>query len=202
MNRRQCLAAWILLLAAAALAAFLARRDDRTWSAAGSTGALRAFPGLKTDDVAAIHVRQPSREFTLRRSGTAWIVDPGQRPADPRLAEAFLTKLWDLRSIQRLEVGTSQIPSLNLSPAAPDHPASGTELRLLRADGSPAAAARFGRPQMKTDMAGPFIGDAYAAGRYFLLPDTLRPVHLANDPLSEIDRPPEVWALPATPPAR
>ncbi len=192
MKRTQ-LAILILLLVVLGVAAFvLVQRRTTSWES--STDYL---PGkvvsLPINDVAQVTIQQPETQITLKKKGDTWVV--GERadyPANFEMVSTLIRKAWELKPVQEVKVGPSQLGRLSL--LKPGQGAeSGTLVDFKNAEGKRLAALLFGKKYMRESNQSFAPGRSFPAGRYVMAEDGNHQVHLVSEAFQQIDGKPESW---------
>lgn len=188
---------FILLLIVTALGGawyFLSKGAQDSWSgSAASGGKVIDFP---VNDVARVAIKQGDSEVNLVRKNEIWTVqERADYPANFELVGGLLRKLWELKTVQEVKVGPSQLPRLELvEPGKGDN--AGTLVRMSAADGKPINALLIGKKYLRkmegggVDFGGG--GDGFPAGRY-VKPVSDAKVSLVSVTLDEVDPKPEHW---------
>ncbi len=182
----------LLVLAAVAGGAwyFLAKRHRDAWSETGRGGGKVAeFP---INDVAHLKIKGSADEVNLVKKADVWTVqERADYPASFEQVGTLLRKLWELKTVQEVKVGASQMPRLELEePGKGDK--SGTLVELIGADGKTHTALLLGKKHLrKTEGAGE-MGGGSPAGRYVKVVG-LPKVSLVSDSLDEVEPKPENW---------
>ena len=166
----------------------LFRGTQASWSSS-APGAHQVF-NLKVNDVATIVIKSPESELHLVKKDTGWDVkERADYPAAYTQVSDLLRKLWDLKSVQEVKVGPSQMGRLNLvEPGKGDK--AGTLLDFQDKDGKRIAALLVGKEYLKKGETG--FGDS-AAGRYVMPITGGSGVSLVGDPLDDVIAKPEGW---------
>jgi hypothetical protein len=176
----------LMALAAAVCSAsvMLYRRQSADWQqeAAFNGGKVLDFP---INDVAALTIKGPAGEVNLhRRQDGAWIIKERDYPADAEHVNRLIRTLWDLKAVQDVTAGPSQLPRLQLD-------ATGTLTDLKDARGKRLAALIAGKNYLKNDAIVP--GQGFPAGRYVMPQDGGSRVALVDDMLADINPSPTDW---------
>ena len=147
------------------------------WSETGSGGGNKVveFP---LNDVTQVVIKNSTGDLHLVKKSDQWTVqERAGYPANFELVSGFLRKLWELKRLQVVKVGPSQLPRLDLADPGKDKDkdakGTGTEVELLGADGKPYAAVLLGKKYLRKsagggemDFGGMGGADGVPAGRY------------------------------------
>ena len=182
----------LLLAVAVALgvvAWILKRNNDDTWSdtAGGAGGKVIE---LAINDVARVAIQSSGGTVNLVKKDDVWAVqERGDYPANFERVGDLLRKLWDLKTVQTLQAGPSQLARFDLT--EPDNGA-GTRVSFQDKDGKSLGALLLGKKFMKK-ADGP-MGDmgGFPAGRY-VMPVGGATVSLVSENLDEAEAKPESW---------
>jgi len=186
----------LLLAAVLALGAAwfnLSNSKQNNWSAASrSDTKVLDFP---INEVSRVTIKNVASEISLVKKDEQWTVqERSNYPANFEQVSSLLRKLWEIKPVQEIKIGASQIARLELiEPGKGDN--SGTLVQFLAADGKELAALLVGKKHMrKTEGAMDFGGgsEGFPAGRY-LKSTHADKVVLVSETLDEIDTAPTRW---------
>ena len=191
--------AFLLLLVAVIGGAgwYFQKGSQDSWTAKGSGGAGSKVFDLKINDVARVTMKASGSELNLVKNDEAWTVqERANYPANFEQVSNLLRKLWDMKTVQTLKVGPSQLPRLEL--VEPDKGAgTGTLVEFKDKDGKALGGLLLGKKfTKKSDMAMGDMGDmgGIPAGRY-VMPTGTQNVSLVSEPLDEVNVKPEAWLV-------
>jgi hypothetical protein len=177
MNARA--AAVLLVLLAALGGGALLLQQQGQWRHSAGVAAL-GHPLLKNfqaADVAAIALREPGGALTLERKGEQWVIaERAGFPADFEKVRELVLKAIELKVGQSEPIGEKDRARLKLDD-------SGTQLEFRGADGKPLARLVIGAKFFKREPDNP--ARAPGDGRYVILPDDTKMVHVVADPLTQ-----------------
>lgn len=182
----------LLLLIAAVLggAVWILKQNSKdAWSdtAGGAGGKVIELP---VNDVARLAIQSSAGTVNLVKKDDAWTVqERADFPANFERVGDLLRKLWDLKTVQTLQAGPSQLARFDLT--EPDK-GPGTRVDFKDKDGKSLGALLLGKKFMKK-ADGP-MGDmgGFPAGRY-VMPVGGATVSLVSDSLDDADAKPETW---------
>src|SRR5205085_11205640 len=110
-------------------------RGAKSWKSSSSSapdGKLIDFP---INDVAQVTIKGRGSEVNFVREGEHWKVkERANYPANFENIGTVLRKFWELRPVQELEVGPSQLGRLELNPPGAE-PTTGTVVELKDGQG-------------------------------------------------------------------
>jgi hypothetical protein len=167
----------------------LQKGGNDSWKAtpASSGGKVLEFD---INAVASLAIQSPSGTTTVSRKGEAWVVeDRADYPANFERVGNLLRSLWDLKVVQDVKVGSSQLVRFDLLEPGQG---KGTRLDFKDKDGKPLASVLLGKRYMKKSE-GPLaeMGEI-PAGRY-VMPLGSGRVSLVSEALEDAEAKPEAW---------
>ena len=148
------------------------------------------------NEVAKLTIKSAASELNLIKKEDVWTVqERGGYVANFDQISSLLRKLWELKTVQEIKVGESQLPKLELiEPGKGD--SAGTLVQFFSADGKELAGLIVGKKHLRKsegaamDFGG--MAEGFPAGRY-LKTTAAAPVSLVSDTLDEIDPSPTRW---------
>ncbi len=187
----------ILILIAAGLGAAVwhLNKDSKETGGASSGNAGGKVVAFPVEKVTQLLIQSSEGTVNLTLKGDAWTVqERANFPANAERVENLLRKLWDLKTVQEIQVGPSQFARFDLTDPAQ---AGGTAARVdfKDKDGKALAALLVGKKFMRKNDAAPspFGGDGgFPAGRYVMTPGSTK-VALISDTLDDVDPKPQGW---------
>jgi hypothetical protein len=182
----------VLLTVLGGVALFLNHRNSASWSETATTsgGKVLDFP---LNDVAQVTIKEGGTELNLAKKDDVWTVkERADYPADFGKVSALLRKLWELKPVQDVKVGPSQLARLQLTEPAPGS-TSGTLLDLKGAGDKRLAALLLGKKSLRNQDQPASEGGGIPAGRYVMGQDGANRVFLVSDTFDEIQTKPEQW---------
>ncbi len=194
MNRKQ----FVILLVAGAVAAFVALRimksDKESYKTSEVAEGQKLLPNFPINDVAQVRIKH-TNEINLVKKDDLWRVkERYDYPANFGDLKELLTKLVDLKTIQDVKVGASQLGRLELNPPDKGGADSATLVEFKDAKGSNLKSLLLGKKYTKSSgESSPMGGGDFPVGRYVMVADGANKVWLINDPLSNVETKPEQW---------
>jgi len=192
MNSRQLALIVVLAVLFAAIGWILFHRGARSWESqpTSSNAKVIDFP---LNDVAHIAIKDGTSELNLLRKEDGWVVrERADYPANFEQVSRLLRKIWNLKPVQTLQVGPSQLGRFDLV-----EPAKGTKggtlLALKDKDEKGIAALLVGKQYLKKSNQNFGPAGGFAAGRYVMPEDGSKRVALVSDPLNDLITKPERW---------
>lgn len=188
MKGKQLLLLLLLVAVLGAAGYYVQKGSQSSWSstAGGAGGKVVEFD---INEVAQVHVKSASGEVNIVRKEDEWTVqERADFPANYEQVGGLVRKLWDLKTVQEVKVGPSQMPRLELvEPGKGD--AAGTVVEFKDKDGKNVGGLLLGKKHMrKSDgPAGP-MGDmaGFPSGRY-VAPLGGTKVSLVSETLDEVE---------------
>jgi hypothetical protein len=191
--KRSHLAILILLVVVLGGGAFLlGKRQTTSWTS--STDYLpEKIVSLPINDVAQITIQQPEARVNLKKKGDTWVVvERADYPANFEMITTLIRKVWELKPVQEVKVGPSQLGRLSLAP--PGHGTdSGTLVDFKNAESKRLAALLFGKKYMRESNQSFAPGRSFPVGRYVMAEDGSQHVDLVAEPFQQIDGKAETW---------
>jgi hypothetical protein len=192
MKGKQLALILVLLVALGAVALFLRNRNSASWreTATASNGKVLDF---QLNDVVQVTIKENGAELSLVKKDDTWKVkERADYPADFEKVSALIRKLWELKPVQDVKVGPSQLSRLQLSePAAGSN--NGTLLDLKGTGDKRLAALLLGKKNLKNPDQPAGEGGGVPSGRYVMGEDGSNRVFLVSDTFDEIQTKPEQW---------
>src|SRR5438552_8798587 len=167
MKGKQLAIVLALLVALGGVALFLNSRNSASWSntATASSGKILDF---QLNDVSHVTIKESGGEVNLVKKDDLWTVkERANYPADFTKVGGFIRKLWELRPVQDVKIGPSQLGRLQLTEPAQGSN-NGTLLDLKDAGGKRLAALLLGKKNLKNSGQPASEGGGIAAGRYVM----------------------------------
>jgi Domain of unknown function (DUF4340) len=192
MKAKQLTLVMVLLVVVGGVALFLNYRNSASWSdtATTSSGKVLDFP---LNDVAQVTIKESGLELNLARKNDLWTVkERADYPADFDKVSALIRKLWELKPVQDVKIGPSQLARLQLTEPTPGS-TSGTLLDLKGAGDKRLAALLLGKKNLRNPDQPASEGGGFAVGRYVMGQDGSNRVFLVSDSFEELQMKPEQW---------
>jgi hypothetical protein len=179
---------------------YLFKQNTASWesSSGGTTDKLLGeFP---MNDVAQITVRQDTNTLNLAKDSEAWKVkDRYNYPANFSEIHELLRKLWELKGVQKVKLGPSQLGRLQLLP--PDKGTNGgTLVEFKDKNGKTLASLLLGKKHLRQQAeSNPMMGEmgGYPDGRFVLVPvnnsSTTPDVWVVTESFNNLEPKPEPW---------
>jgi hypothetical protein len=148
MKGKQLALVLVLLVAVGGIALFLNQRNSASWSQTATTSSGKVLD-FQLNDVSQITIKEGGAELNLARKDDAWRVkERADYPADFDKVSALIRKLWELRPVQDVKIGPSQLSRLQLTEPA-EGSNNGTLLDLKGAGDKRIAALLLGKKSLR-----------------------------------------------------
>jgi len=175
---------------------YLQKGNQESWSG-GAKGAGAKVLEFPINDVSHVQLKSSGSEANLVKKDEQWTVqERAGYPASFEQVSGLLRKLWDLKTVQEVKVGPSQMPRMELTEPGKGDP-SGTLVDLKDKDGKSVGGVLLGKKHMRKSEGGGPMGDmgdmgGFPTGRY-VLPVGGQKVSLVSETLDEVEPKPERW---------
>lgn len=195
MNRKQFQILLVVAVLVVGLGLVVYQRNSATWEG-GATDGNKVLSPFSLNDVSRVVIKDNDSTVTLVKKNDAWVVqDRSDYPADfPRISN-LIQGLWDLKSVQNVPVGSSQLGRLSLLTPSKGAVGTGTLVELQGNDAKPISALIIGKQFMKKSEQFP-TGEGFPAGRY-VMPvsgaNAASKVSLVSEVLDQTETKPGVW---------
>jgi hypothetical protein len=195
MNRKQLTTLLVLLVCVGGLGLFLSNRKQSAWTTAEGAVGQKLLPNFPVNEIAQIRVQSADGELNLVYDDEKWRVrERWNYPANFTDINRFLHKMWDLKTVQSLQVGPSQLGRLDLLPPG-EGKNSGTLVEFKDGSGKTVRSVMLGKPYVReSGDASPFGGGDFPVGRYVKpLDKESTDVRVISDPLTDIEPAADRW---------
>ena len=194
MNRKQV----VILLLAGLVAGYFGLRISKSNKESFKTsdaGGEKLIPNFAINDVAHLRIKGATGEVNLVKKDDTWRVKERQDyPANFSELSDFLRKLADLKTIQDVKVGPSQMGRLDLNPPDKGGVGTATLVEFKDAKGATVKSLLLGKKYTKgSGDSSPMGGGDFPVGRYVMVQDGQNKVWLINEAFSNIETKPEQW---------
>ncbi len=195
MNRKQFVILLIVGLAAGLIGWRISKNNKESFKTSDVGEGRKLLPNFPINDIAQLRIKQSAAEVNLVKKDDLWRVkERGDYPANFTELGDFLRKLQDLKTIQDVQVGPSQMGRLELSPPDKGGSNAATLVEFKDAKGANLKSLLIGKKYSRSSGdSSPFGGGDFPVGRYVMVPDGANKVWLINDPLSNVEAKPEQW---------
>src|SRR5947207_7579949 len=192
MKGKQLALVLVLLVALGGVALFLNSRNSASWSNTATTSSGKILD-FQLNDVSHVTIKESGAEVNLIKKDDLWAVkERTDYPADFAKVSALIRKLWELRPVQDVKIGPSQLGRLQLTEPAPGSN-NGTLLDLKGTGDKRLAALLLGKKYLKNSDQPAREGGGIPVGRYVMGQDGSNRAFLVSDTFDEIQTKPEQW---------
>jgi hypothetical protein len=169
--------------------AFQGNRESWSQTSGGAGGKVVEFP---INDVTQVQIKSSSAEVNLAK-GDEWLVkERADYPASYEQVSELLRKLWDLKTVQEVKVGPSQLGRMELiEPGKGD--SAGTLIEFKDKDGKSLASLLLGKKHLRKSEGGMDDEGGFPAGRYVMPLKDKAKVSLVSETLDQYEPKPERW---------
>ena len=200
MNLKQLSILIVLVLVVGGVGRVLYKRNAETWQSSDRPPEQKLLGEFPVNDVAQVTIKKATNQVTLLKKDDTWKVQERfDYPANYTDLHEFLRKLWELKGVQKVSIGASQLSRLEL--LAPDKGTNGgTIVDLKDKTGKTMKSLLLGKKHLRQSGGGgpsPFGGEdpGWPDGRYVLLQDNSQEpnVWVVTEPFSNAEPKPEQW---------
>lgn len=189
MNSKQFRLLIVVTVVIVGLGVFMLTRDKSSWQDSNKQIGGKVFEEFPLNDIAAIAIKTSSNEVEVAKSGEIWTVASRENyPANFDTISGLLRKVWELKELRHVQVGASQLASLELVEPGKGK-GSGTLLVFKDASGAEKHTLLLGKQHMREGAANSSPlggGGAYPDGRYLLADGNTDGVALVQEPFSDV----------------
>ncbi len=169
--------------------AFESNRDSWSETGGGAGGKVVEFP---INDVARLRVKTSGGEVNLIKGDDWTVKERADYPANYEEVSGLLRKLWDLKTVQEVKVGPSQLGRMELiEPGQGD--GAGTLVEFKDKDGRSLASLIVGKKHLRKSEGGMEEGPGFPTGRYVMPVGAKSRVSLVSQTFDELEPKPERW---------
>lgn len=200
MNLKQLSILIVLVIVLGGAGLFLHQRNTESWQASDRAGDEKLLGQFPLNDVAHITIKQSSGELNLVKHEDVWTVaERANYPAGFPEIQELLRKMWELKGVQRIKVGPSQLGRLDLvAPTAGAGTNSGTLVEFKDKGDKVISSLLLGKKHMRQGGETPQMGmdeGGWPDGRFVLAAKNGAPqnVWVIADALANVEARPEQW---------
>ncbi|MBS0659883.1 MAG: DUF4340 domain-containing protein [Verrucomicrobia bacterium] len=189
------LATLLAILAVLGTAGWLVLRNSNSaWSETSASTPGAKVISLPINDVAKVTLRTSAGELNLNRKDDGWTVaERADFPANFETVSTLLRKINDLKTVQEVKAGPSQLPRLELVEPAAGASNAGTLLEMKDTGGKTLGALLLGKKYLKKSEGAPADAPGYPAGRYVMPVGKGNQISLVSDSFEDAEIKPERW---------
>lgn len=195
MNKKQLLISLIVLAALCLIVFSLLKKDNSSWNSSKySAGGENLLPNLDVNKISKIAVSRGAEVSSIVKSENGWtIIEKGNYPADFKKIASFLGILADVKTVQDVKAGKSQLEKLALSDSDKEK-GNASLVELSDDSGKKAYSILLGKMHTKKEEnPNPFFGSG-PDGRYVMILDGKFQPKLISQSFDDIVSVPVSWA--------
>ena len=193
MNRKQSITLLLLVLIVGGAGLAVYKRSASSWEEGGAPPG-KVLGDFALNDVARVMIQRGGDVLTLVKAHDVWTVQERDGyPADFQRVGNLIQDLWQLKAVQQIDLGSTQLERLDLLTPAKGAAHTGILVALQNKDARPVATLLIGKYYFKKS---PQSSDAEEppAGRYVMPAGATPPkVYLVSRWLAEANATPEAW---------
>jgi hypothetical protein len=194
MNRKQLILLLVLVLIVGGAGLAVYRRSASSWDGSNSSPTSKVLGDFVLNNVARVVIQTDDATLTLAKKNDAWVVrERDDYPADFSRVGDFIQGLWQLKPVQEVQAGPSQLARLDLMPPAKGAAHAATLVELQDKDAHRLAALLIGKKFMKKSAQFP-DDEGIPSGRYVMPAGATPPkVSLVSERLEQAEPTPAAW---------
>src|SRR4051794_5165074 len=186
MKAKQLLLVLVLLVVLGGAALWLSKRNQASWSSSATRADAKVIT-FPLNDVSQITIKGAGAETNLIKKEDLWTVQERDYPADFDKVSFLVRRLWELKPIQEVKIGASQLGRVQLTPPTAEAN-SGTSIELKGAGDKRLAAVLLGKNQLREAEQG-----GYPIGRYVMPENGSNHVFVVSETFADLQTKPEQW---------
>lgn len=195
MNRKQLILILVIVVVVGGLGWWLYSRNVSSYRTTQGRMGQKVLGEFDVNSVAQVAIKHSTNELNLVKQEEQWTVrERGGYPANFSEVSEFLRKVWELKVVQPVTVGQSQLARLELTPPGKDDK-SGTLVELKDKNGKAVKTLLLGKKHTrKPDRPSPYGGDeGWPDGRYLMVDNQPQTACLVSETFTSIEPKPEQW---------
>src|ERR1051326_5374231 len=117
MNRKQLTLIIVVAVVVAGLGFYAYKARNDSWEDSSQKLGQKVIKSFPINDVERIAIKQSQGQLDLAKKNDLWTVqERGDYPANFETVSEFLRKVWDLKVAQSVDVGSSKLARMELTP--------------------------------------------------------------------------------------
>lgn len=196
MNRKQFGILLVLAVLIGGAGLSYIKRQRASYSTASGPSAGKLFADFPLNETAHIRIQNSSGELNLAKEGEKWIVrERANYPANFATVGGLIRKVWELKPLEEVKVGASQLARLELvPPGGTETNAVATRIEFKNKEGKSLATLLLGKKYTRPGQSdnSPFGGGGFPTGRYVQTGGASK-TFLVNEPFTDADPKPDAW---------
>lgn len=195
MNRKQLISILVAVVVFGGLGLWLHNRRAGSYVTTTGNMGQKVMGDFDLNTAAQITIKHGTNELNLVSQNEVWTVrERGGYPANFSEVSEFLRKAWDLKVVQPVRIGPSQLGRLELEP--PGTAGKGATLVEIKdKDGKVLRSLYLGKKHMRqASSPSPLGGDeGWPDGRYVMVDNKPETVSLVSETFSNLEPKPDQW---------
>lgn len=196
MNRKQFGILLVLAVLIGGAGLSYIKRQRASFSTVSGPSAGKIFADFPLNDVTLIQIQGPSGDLNLAKEGEKWVVrERSNYPANFAAVGGLIRKVWELKPLEEVKVGASQLARLELlPPGGAGTNAVATVLEFKNKEGKSLATLLLGKKYTRPGQSdnSPFGGGGFPTGRYVQTGGAAK-TFLVNEPFTDADPKADTW---------
>lgn len=195
MNRKQLTLLLVAVVVLGGLALWVRHQQMASYRPTKGRMGEKVLGQLDVNAVAALRILHGTNEVNLHRQEGRWrVAERGDYPADFSKISELVRQLAELKTVQTVEAGESQLGRLELRPPDSEEGA-GTLIELKSEDGSLLASLLLGKKHLRKPSEPSALGgdEGWPDGRYVMVPGKPETLSLVSETFSSVEPKPEQW---------
>lgn len=199
MNTKQLSILVALLVLIGGWGLYIYKQNNASWQASDRPAGEKLLGDFPLNDIGQIIVTQGTNKLHLQKQDDVWKVrERYNYDANFNEISDFLRKAWEMKGVQQVKVGASQLHRLELQ--EPGGTNTTTLVELNDKSGKPVRSLLLGKKHMRSSGGAPAFGgmddSGWPDGRFVLVKgqQTQTPnVWVVSEPFNNIEPKPESW---------
>ncbi|MCI0539355.1 MAG: DUF4340 domain-containing protein, partial [Verrucomicrobiales bacterium] len=195
MNRKQLLILVVLGIVVGAFGLMLSKRNAASWNRNEGGIGQKLLGDFPINDITHIVIKHTNSELNLIKEDVWKVKERHNYPASFSEVGDFLRKAAELKAVQTVKVGPSQLGRLEL--LAPDKDKgtnTGTLVDFKGKDDKTIKTLLLGKKYVReSPHDSPYGGGGYPVGRYVMVPGNVQTVSVVSEALTDIEPNAEHW---------
>jgi len=195
MNRKQLILILVIVVVVGGLGWWLRSRNLSSYRTTQGRMGQKVLGDFDLNSVAQVVIKHATNELNLVKQEDQWTVrERGGYPANYSEVSEFVRKVWELKVVQPVTVGPSQLARLELIPPGKGEK-SGTLVELKDKSGKDIKTILLGKKHTRqSERPSPYGGEeGWPDGRYVMVDNQPQSASLVAETFSTIEPKPDQW---------
>ncbi len=194
MNRKQLTILVALGLVIGGAGLILSKRDAASWNRTEGGIGQKVLGEFPINDVTLISIKHAGSELSLFKDEIWKVKERAGYPANFSEIGDFLRKAAELKAVQIVKVGSSQLGRLELvSPETEKGTNGGTLVEFKGKDDKTIKSLLLGKKYVRESANDGGMGGGYPVGRYLMVPGNAQSVSVVSEALTDIEPKADHW---------